>query len=344
MKILLISTGGTIASGKSAEGLLPVDLGETLAAQVPEIYKIADIDVVDVFSKDSSNINPSDWISIIKCIRKNSVYDGYIVTHGTDTMAYTSSVLSYLMRDIKKPIILTGSMIPMSGQGTDAMRNLEDAFRFMEVLLAKGQSGVAIAFAGKLIHGPRAKKMSGKRLEAFKSVYYDELGFFENKKASILKTPFIDRETLCKTGTSADDIQFSNEVMPIKLFPGFRTDYFDRIVDMGPKAIVVECFGLGGLPYIGENLLPGLKRAVDSGIFSVITTQCPEGGVDLLAYDVGQKTLKTGAISALDMGFEAIVTKLMWLIPQMPINEVLRHFTHNFCDEIEPLQLVSAKI
>ena len=113
---------------------------------------------------------------------------------------------------------------------------------------------------------------------------------------------------------------------------------------MRPKAIVVECFGLGGLPYIGENLLPGLKRAVDSGILSVITTQCPEGGVDLLAYDVGQKTLKTGAISALDMGFEAIVTKLMWLIPQMPINEIPRYFTHNFCDEIESLQLVSAKI
>ena len=344
MKILLISTGGTIASGKSAEGLLPVDLGETLAAQVPGIYKIADIDIVDVFSKDSSNINPSDWVSIIRCIRRNTSYDGYIVTHGTDTMAYTSSALSYLMRDIEKPIILTGSMLPISDPGTDAAKDLEDAFRFMEALLAKKQSGVAVAFAGRLIHGPRVKKMSGKRLDAFKSVYYDELGLSEKKKVSILKTPFIDRETLCKAGTSTDDIQFSNEVMPIKLFPGFRTDYFDRIIDMRPKSIVVECLGLGGLPYIGENLLPGLKRAVDSGILSVITTQCPEGGVDLLAYDVGQKTLKTGAISALDMGFEAIVTKLMWLIPQMPINEIPRYFTHNFCDEIESLQLVSAKI
>ena len=344
MKILMISTGGTIASGQSAKGLVPVGTGKTLAAQVPEIYKIADIDIVDVFSKDSSNINPSDWVSIIRCIRRNTSYDGYIVTHGTDTMAYTSSALSYLMRDIEKPIILTGSMIPISDPGSDAVKNLEDAFMFMEALLAKRQSGVAVSFAGRLIHGPRAKKMSGKRLEAFKSVYYDELGLSENKKVSILKTPFIDRETLCKTGTSADEIQFSNEVMPIKLFPGFRADYFDRIIDIGPKAIVVECFGLGGLPYIGEDLLPGLKRAVDSGILSIITTQCPEDGVDLLKYEIGQRTLKTGAISALDMGFEAIVTKLMWLIPQIPINEVASYLTRNLCDEVESKQPVSAKI
>ncbi|MDY9920296.1 MAG: asparaginase [Synergistota bacterium] len=334
MKILLISTGGTIASQHSADGLVPMDQGEALAAQVPGIYQIADIDIANVFSKDSSNINPADWIEIIKCIRENPSYDGYVITHGTDTMAYTSSALSYVMRDLEKPALLTGSMIPMSEPGTDAKRNLEDAFRFMEALLSKGQSGVSITFAGRLIHGPRAKKMSGKRLEAFKSVYYDELGLSEGKKVTILKAPFIDRETLCKQGTSADEIRFSNEVMPVKLFPGFRADYFDRIIEMKPKAIVVECFGLGGLPYIGEDLLPGIKKAVDLGILPVITTQCPEGGVDLSTYDVGQKTLKTGAVSALDMGFEAILTKLMWLIPQMPVGEAAKYLTRNLCDEV----------
>ena len=334
MKILLISTGGTIASQQSAEGLVPMDQGEALAAQVPGIYQIADIVIANVFSKDSSNIDPTDWIAIIKCIRENPSYDGYVITHGTDTMAYTSSALSYVMRDLEKPVVLTGSMIPMSEPGTDAKRNLEDAFRFMEALLSKGQSGVSVTFAGRLIHGPRAKKMSGKRLEAFKSVFYDELGLSEDKKVTILKAPFIDRETLCKKGTPADEIRFSNEVMPVKLFPGFRTDYFDRIVEMKPKAIVVECFGLGGLPYIGENLLPGIKKAVDLGILSVITTQCPEGGVDLSTYDVGRKTLKTGALSALDMGFEAIVTKLMWLIPQMPVGEAGKYLTLNLCDEV----------
>jgi len=334
MKILLVSTGGTIASQQSAEGLVPMDQGEALAAMVPDIYQIADIDIVNVFSKDSSNINPSDWTAIIRCIRENSSYDGYVVTHGTDTMAYTASALSYVMRDLGKPIILTGSMIPMSEPSSDAKRNLEDAFRFIEALLAKGQSGVAITFAGRLIHGPRAKKMSGKRLDAFKSVYYDDLGLSDGKKISVLKTPFIDRETLCRASVSEKDICFSNEVMPVKLFPGFSADYFDRIIDIGPKSIVVECFGLGGLPYIGENLLPCIRKAVDSGILSVITTQCPEGGVDLSTYDVGQKTLKTGAVSALDMGFEAIITKLMWLIPQMPIGEAAKYLSHNFCDEV----------
>ena len=334
MNILLISTGGTIASRQSADGLVPMDQGEALAARVPGIYQIADIDIANVFSKDSSNIDPADWIAIIKCIRENPSYDGYVITHGTDTMAYTSSALSYVMRDLEKPVVLTGSMIPMSEPGTDAKRNLEDAFRFMEALLSKGQSGVSVTFAGRLIHGPRAKKMSGKRMEAFKSVYYDELGLSENNKVTILKAPFIDRETLCRNGTTANDIRFSNEVMPVKLFPGFRADYFDRIVEMKPKAIVVECFGLGGLPYIGEDLLPGIKKAVDLGILPVITTQCPEGGVDLSTYDVGQKTLKTGAVSALDMGFEAIVTKLMWFIPQMPVGEAAKYLTTNLCDEV----------
>lgn len=334
MKILIISTGGTIASRQSAEGLVPMDQGEALAAQVPAIFEIADIDIVNVFSKDSSNIDPADWAAIIKCIRENPSYDGYVITHGTDTMAYTSAALSYVMRDLEKPVVLTGSMIPMSEPGTDAKRNLEDALRFMEALLAKGQSGVSVTFAGRLIHGPRAKKMSGKRMEAFKSVYYDELGLSENNTVTILKAPFIDRETLCRNGTTANDIRFSNEVMPVKLFPGFRADYFDRIVEMKPKAIVVECFGLGGLPYIGEDLLPGIKKAVDLGILPVITTQCPEGGVDLSTYDVGQKTLKTGAVSALDMGFEAIITKLMWLIPQMPVSEAAKYLTTNLCDEV----------
>jgi L-asparaginase len=334
MKILLISTGGTIASQQSAEGLVPMDQGEALAAQVPDIYEIADIDIVNVFSKDSSNIAPTDWEAIIKCIRENPSYDGYVITHGTDTMAYTSAVLSYVMRDLEKPVVLTGSMIPMSEHGTDAKRNLGDAFRFTEALLARKQSGIAVAFAGKLIHGPRAKKMSGKRIEAFKSVYYDELGVSDGKNVSLLKAPLIDRKTLCSPGIKADGISFSNEVMPVKLFPGFKADYFDRIVEMRPKAVVVECFGLGGLPYLGEDLLPGIKKAVDLGILPVITTQCPEGGVDLSTYDVGQKTLKTGAVSALDMGFEAIVTKLMWLIPQMSVREAAKYLTMNLCDEV----------
>ncbi len=334
MKILLISTGGTIASQQSDEGLVPMDQGEALAAQVPDIFEIADIDIVNVFSKDSSNIDPADWKAIIKCIRENSSYDGYVVTHGTDTMAYTSAVLSYAMRDLEKPVVLTGSMIPMSEQGTDAKRNLGDAFRFTEALLGRKQSGIAVAFAGKLIHGPRAKKMSGKRVEAFKSVYYDELGVSDGKKVSLLKAPLIDRKTLCSPEMGSGAIAFSKEVMPVKLFPGFRADYFDRIVEIRPKAIVVECFGLGGLPYMGEDLLPGIKKAVDLGILPVITTQCPEGGVDLSTYDVGQKTLKTGAVSALDMGFEAIVTKLMWLIPQMPISEAAKYLTMNLCDEV----------
>ncbi len=336
LKILLMTTGGTIASQESGEGLVPVDQGEALASHVPELPALADFDVLNVLSIDSSNMNPDDWLVIIKKLYENKdKYDGFVITHGTDTMAYTSSVLSFVLRDLGKPVVLTGSMLPMSDPETDAKKNLLDSFVFMKTLCGKNQNSVSICFAGKLMHGPRVKKYSGKRHDAFNSVYYSDIGRIEDEKAVIFKKPYIDKTTLLRPIKEKRDIRFSAKVLPVKLFPGFSAHYFDKLIDIKPDAMVVECFGLGGLPYLGENLLPGLKRAVNNGILTVITTQCPEGGVDLLTYDVGQKTLKTGAISAQDMGFEAIVAKLMWLLPRVSADEAADLLTHNFCDEIK---------
>ncbi len=337
MKILLLSTGGTIASQQTSEGLAPVEPGEALAAQVPELLKIADIEVCNPVSKDSSNMNPDDWLAIIKKLyEKKDSYDGFVITHGTDTMAYTASALSFVLRSFGKPVILTGSMLPISDPETDAKSNLVNSFRFMRSMKERGQNGVSICFSGKLIHGPRSKKMTARHSDAFKSVYYEYLGVIENGKALLHKKPFIDRATLTRTGggNGSSDTRFTSDILPVKLYPGFSAHYFDRLIDLKPAAMVIESFGLGGLPYLGEDLLPGLKRAVSLGILTVVTTQCPEGGVDLTMYDVGQKTLKTGALSSKDMGFEAVLTKLMWLLPQVSVEEAGELLTHNFCDEI----------
>jgi L-asparaginase len=331
-----MTTGGTIASKQSGEGLVPVDQGEALASQVPGLSAYADFDVLNVLSIDSSNMNPDDWLVIIKKLYENKDnYDGFVITHGTDTLAYTSSVLSFVLRDLGKPVILTGSMIPMSDPDTDAKRNLLDSFVFMRTLCEKKQNSVSICFAGKLMHGTRVKKYSGKRLDAFNSVFYSDIGRIEDGKAVIFKKPYIDKTTLLRPLKEKSDIRFSSDILPVKIFPGFSAHYFDKLIDIKPEVMVLECFGLGGLPYLGENLLPGVKRAVSNGIMTVITTQCPEGGVGLLTYEVGQKTLKTGAVSAQDMGFEAIVTKLMWLLPQISTEEAADLLTHNFCDEIK---------
>ena len=172
MKILLISTGGTIASQQSAEGLVPMDQGEALAAQVPDIYEIADIDIANVFSKDSSNIDPADWAAIINCIRENPSYDGYVMTHGTDTMAYTAAALSYMIQGSKKPVILTGSQKPMYSENTDSKVNLTDAF----LCACSGDiHGVNIVFNGRVIQGTRARKTRSKSFQAFSSINYPDI-------------------------------------------------------------------------------------------------------------------------------------------------------------------------
>jgi len=331
MKILVISTGGTIASSQGEDGLVPTMPGEALLQEVPQLGTIADFEVLDLISVDSSNINHGDWVKIIEAIVANEKkFDGFIVSHGTDTMAYTAAALSFVLRGFPHPVVITGAMLPMGDPKTDARNNLLHAFMFAQAMTGEGRSGVAICFAGILIHGPRSKKMSAKRMNAFESVYYPTIGTIEDGKALLLHTPAINTTELI----DREHIVFDASILPVKVFPGFPARYLEQCVAMQPKAIVAECFGLGGLPYLGENLLPAVTKALDEGIIVVITTQCPEGGVDLATYDVGQKSLKLGVLSGEDMGCEAIITKLMWLLPRIDRDRIPEMFAFNFCDEI----------
>jgi L-asparaginase len=228
----------------------------------------------------------------------------------------------------------------------------------MRALIDKAQSGVSICFNGKLMHGTRVKKFDSaawtlrsaqrhgcrekapaQAVDAFTSVSYSNIGIINNEKAEIAITPVIDKAGLaelgCFSSNSINNIKFEKNIFPIKLFPGFAADYLNKIIDIKPSAIIIESFGAGGLPHLGENLLPIVEKAVLSDIIVIISSQCFKGGVDLSIYEVGQKAMKAGAISSRDMTYEAAVAKLMWLLPIVPTKKIKEYFEHNFCDEIK---------
>ena len=178
MKISLLTTGGTIASVDSDRGLHPDLMGEQLLRACPDLMGFEhDVAVVDLMSKDSSNMHPSDWLVMVECIRDNAARsDAIVMLHGTDTMAWTASALSYLLNDVPVPVVLTGSMLSAEAPGSDASGNVYAAFHFALQLAMYKRRGVSVAFAGLLLHGPRITKIDSRRKNAFVGVDYPFLG------------------------------------------------------------------------------------------------------------------------------------------------------------------------
>jgi L-asparaginase len=331
MRILVITTGGTIVSTKSKHGLIPTISGEVLLRKVPQLSDIADVEVLDLLSVDSSSIGPYDWRTMVEALdTRKLLFDAFIISHGTDTMAYTAAALSFVMRGFPHPIIITGAMLPMEHPRTDARDNLLHSFIFARTMKEHNRAGVAVCFAGMLMHGPRVKKMSTRRMDAFESLSYPVIGKITGNRAVLTHIPRINTTELL----DRSNIGFDASVLPVKIFPGFPARYMEQCVAMKPKAIVLECFGMGGLPDRGENIFPAVEAALDSGIIVIAATQCPQGGVDLTTYAAGRKMLSLGVISAGDMGFEAIIAKVMWLLPRVSPGQMPDMFTFNFCDEI----------
>jgi len=329
---LVISTGGTIASRAGSNGLVPSIPGEELMSFVREIERFGTITVLDLLSKDSSNMSPEDWKMMAACLRSEERnYDGFLVLHGTDTMAYSASALSFLLPGFEKPVVLTGSMEPIGIPGSDAEENIEGAFTFLSALTIREQSGVSISFHKRLIHGPRSQKLLSHETTAFSSINYPQLGFIQDGKAVLEHAPSVKK----RYPIDVSGLNLETSIFLVTLFPGFRSRSLFHIAEAGPKAIVLEALGLGGVPYLGENLLPAIAMCRERRIPVVITTQCVYGGVDLSVYEVGRKTLELGAISGKDMTREAIITKLMTLLPETE-GDGLEDLLHcNFCDEIE---------
>ena len=307
--ILLIATGGTIASRPIDGGLAPQLRAEDILSCVPSLAELCHIDALQLMNIDSTNMSPDNWLEIAACIKENYFrYDGFVITHGTDTMAYTSSALSYLIQNSVKPIVLTGSQKSIYDQETDARRNLYDAF-----LAAQDDAlfGVMLVFDGRVISGTRARKMRTKSMNAFSSIDYPELALLRDGR--ILH--YIRREK--PTGLPAFYDSLDQRVFVLRLIPGMNPNMLHLLLPHY-DALVVESFGVGGLPcYEQEDFLAAVHAWSEQGKPIVITTQVPHEGSDLGVYQVGARAASIpGVLQAQTMTIESVVTKLMWILSQ----------------------------
>ncbi|QSX04739.1 asparaginase [Sedimentibacter sp. zth1] len=308
-KILLIATGGTIASKNCGGGLAPAITSEELISYIPEIKEICKVDTIQVLNIDSTNLQPEYWLIIVNAIKENyAKYDGFVISHGTDTMAYTSSALSYLIQDLDKPIIITGSQKPITAEGTDAKKNLVDSFRFV---VESDCRGIYVVFDGKAIIGTRARKTRSKSYSAFESINYPYAAYINNNEiVRFTKNEEIDKE-----------VKFFNDIYPsiflLKLVPGMDPDVLDYIGEKY-EGVVIESYGVGGIPFNDRrNFLDKLGTLTSKGKIVVIATQVALEGSDMSVYEVGMKALNNyKVLQAYDMTIEAAVTKLMWILSE----------------------------
>lgn len=302
-KILLIATGGTIASGMTEKGLSPSIDAKELLSFVPEYTQICNVKYVQPFSVDSTNITPDHWIEIVSVIEQNyNAYDGFVITHGTDTMAYTAAVLSCLIENPQKPIVLTGSQRPISEKDSDARKNMLDALRFA----CSGHHGICIAFCGRIIDGLHAKKIKTKSDDAFRSINMPEITVAEKHSKSV---KFY--HELCK------------DVFVVKLTPGMDKSVFDFAKKF--KGVIVEGYGLGGIP---DCYIDKVNELVESSTVVAITTQVMYEGCDMSVYEVGRQIKdKNGIIATGYLTSEAVAAKLMVALAQAEdYNEIQNYF------------------
>lgn len=319
-KLLLIATGGTIASQETLEGLAPSVSSQMLRDSVPEAASFCQLDAVQLLNIDSTNIQPEHWLLMVKTIEDNfASYDGFVITHGTDTMAYTAAALSYLIQNPGKPIVLTGSQKPLLAPITDARKNLTDSLRFA---CQNGVSGVYLVFSGEAILGTRAKKVRSKSFAAFASINYPVAAFIDGSRV----IRYADQTAENTPPVFYHDLK--PKVFVLKLVPGIEPDILDYVCDRY-DAVVVESYGVGGLPFVDQrNFLQKLDNLTKKGRVVVIATQVLQEGSDVATYEVGWKAMnRYNLLQAYDMTIEAVVTKLMWLLAQTnDFSEIERGF------------------
>ncbi len=324
-KLLLLTTGGTIASLPGGKGLEP-QRSEVMERELEQLRTYYDITVRDVMCLDSSNIRPEEWQLIAKRIFEDRVgFDGIVVSHGTDTMAYTASAVTYMLPNIDLPVVFTGSQLPLADVLSDGPDNLRTAF----AMAASGHPGVFLAFDRKVMLGCRAVKVRASGFSAFESVNARYAAMVSNRGL------VVDEEILpVPSGEPGLRTEISRNVFLLKLTPGLNPAVFDMLAAMGYKGIVIEAFGLGGMNVLHRGLR-GIQRCVEDGVSVVITTQCLYDSANLQVYQVGNELLDLGVIQGRDMTSEAAMTKLMWGIGQGFGPEEIQHlFNINLAGEV----------
>ena len=304
-KILMITTGGTIASIQTKNGLVPGIDGNKLLEFIPQISDICNVEVKAIFNIDSTNVYYKHWLKIAEVIEEEyEKYDGFVICHGTDTMSYTASALSYLIQNSKKPIVITGSQKPINLDISDAKTNLLDSFAYAS---DENSKGVVLIFNGNVILGTRARKIRTKSFDAFKSIDYP--------RVAIVKDGIVIHYI---TNLSVDT-KFYNNLDPnvglLKLIPGIDYKVLEFMLELY-DALVIESFGVGGLPtYEDKSFNELIDKYTKLGKIVVMTTQVPNEGSDIAIYQVGHILKQNpNVLEAYDMTTEAVVTKLMWVL------------------------------
>ncbi len=313
-RILLIATGGTIASSESAEGLTPALDVEQLVSYLPKMQVLCQLAGVSIMSIDSTNMNPKRMGIIAQTVAQYyDAYDGFVIAHGTDTMAYSAAALTDMLRHLNKPVVLTGSQIPMEAPDTDAKKNLSDAIRFV----CEDIRGVFVAFDGILIEGAHAMKCRTRSRHAFESINFPVVAQMQDGiiyyTKEIKQSAFWYAMQEKSRQAFAVQPELCTDVFVLKLFPGIGTELFDYIKKQF-RGVVIESFGIGGIPDESPNLLVKIRELAQAGVTVVITTQCLYEGINLDIYAVGKHLAEQPIIIAETMTTEAIVMKLMWAL------------------------------
>ena len=309
-KILLIATGGTIASKYTADGLAPQISAEELLEYIPEAKEFCTIDTVQPFALDSTNVCADHWLKLARLIEsKYEFYDGFVLCHGTDTMAYTAAALSYLIQNNRRPIVITGAQKPIDLAITDARSNLMDSLRFAYHDRAHG---ISIVFGGKVIAGTRAKKEFSKSYNAFSSINYPDIASIHDQKIIF----YIDDKDQ-STKPLVFYHEMNQKIFLLKLIPGIDGKVLDALFP-AYDGLIIESFGVGGLPhYENDDFMEAIGHWIEAGKPVCMATQVTHEGSDMEVYQVG-KIIKERfpVLESYDMTLEASVTKMMWALGQ----------------------------
>ncbi len=308
--LTLLATGGTIACTPGQNGLAPTlraqDLLDALGPALP-----CEVRAQDVFMMDSSNMQPEEWCTLARAADEALRHsDGVVITHGTDTMAYTAAALSFMLAGVGKPVILTGSQLPLSHPLTDARLNLLRAITAAQ----QGVPGVYVCFGDSVISGVRCVKTHTTSMDAFSSVNAPLSGHFDVDGVHFTHpqpyTPLLAAEPY-RLRDSIDP-----RVFLLKLVPGTSPDVLRFVAEAGYRGLVIEAFGLGGLHYIRRNLVRAMQQLGQSGIQTLVVSQCLYEKADLSVYEVGRGLIHEHVRSGRDMTTEAAVCKMMWALAQ----------------------------
>lgn len=336
-QILMIATGGTIASQPTQDGLAPSLTAEQLISRIPSLTGLCAVKTLQLCSIDSTDMDIPHWQLLTETIQSNYTdFDGFVICHGTDTLAYTAAALSYMIQHSSKPIVLTGSQKPITETPTDAVRNLTDSLIYAS---SESACDVVLVFGGRVIAGTRARKIYTKRYDAFESINFPALAAIQDQKIIPCKKAFSD-ESDCMTATFLKEASFpvfqtqmSSRVFILKLLPGMEPDILPYLF-AHYDCILIESFGMGGIPEkLTDALITCLEDAYRLGHpkLAAMATQVPFEGTDMDIYAVGSRMKNRGhVIEIYDMTPEAAAVKLMWLFADPAVlndpEEICRRF------------------